>query len=97
MLIEKEKEAENECNKEIFRKKDIPSTIRKTEVKELVKVSSVPKLLRCELCENKFTRHCDMEIQLKTKHEECQELICTKCEKTLVTKWRLKKHLTFDE
>ena len=34
-----------------------------------------------------------MEIQLKTKHEERQEMICTKCEKTSVTKWRFKKHL----
>ena len=56
-------------------------------------MSSVRKLLRCELCENKFTRHCDLEIHLKTKHEERQEFTCTKSEKTLVTKWRLKKHL----
>ena len=55
---------------------------------------TVPKLLNCELCEKKFNRFCDMEIHLKTEHKKCQEFLCSKCEKTFVTQWRMRKHIS---
>ena len=48
--------------------------------------------IKCELCDKGFGRFVDLETHLKTIHDNREEFQCDQCDKTFVTKWRLKKH-----
>ena len=75
-------------------KEDIlePIDIKKTRTKNPDKVKRSYSLLKCNLCEMKFTRFCDLECHLKANHKKCKEFECDTCRKTFVTNWRLRKH-----
>ena len=47
----------------------------------------------CNHCDTKFNENCDLELHLKT-HLEAEIFICEVCEKTFVSKWRLRKHVS---
>ena len=47
----------------------------------------------CNLCTMKYEKVCDLERHIKSVHKEHDKFECGKCEKSFVTKWRLKKHV----
>ena len=58
----------------------------------LTSVKKGHKVLKCNLCEMTFDRFSDLETHLITSHEAPRAFHCNQCEKTFVTKWRLRKH-----
>ena len=63
----------------------------KTNLKEHVSEAH-PRSINCKTCKDSFTRICDLEVHIKTKHEAFQDYKCDHCDKTFVLKWRLQKH-----
>ena len=59
----------------------------------LTSVKKGHKVLKCNLCEMTFDRFSDLETHLITSHEAPRAFHCNQCEKTFVTKWRLRKHM----
>ena len=51
-------------------------------------------LVKCELCDTRFSKMSDLENHITTKHELHQTFECEKCKKKFLTKWRLQKHDT---
>ena len=45
------------------------------------------------MCTIKYEKVCDLERHIKSVHKEHDKFECGKCEKSIVTKWRLKKHV----
>ena len=44
------------------------------------------------MCDEKFQRNCDLELHIKALHKVPKSFECSKCDKTFVLSWRLKKH-----
>ena len=51
-----------------------------------------PLSINCKTCKDSFSRICDLEVHIKTKHETLTDYKCDQCDKTFVLKWRLRKH-----
>ena len=47
----------------------------------------------CNYCDTKFNENCELELHLKT-HLEAETFKCKLCEKTFVSKWRLRKYVS---
>ena len=51
----------------------------------------VPKSIKCEECNEEFTRNCDLEVHLDG-HTREKEFKCEVCGKGFFLQWRLRKH-----
>ena len=49
--------------------------------------------LKCEMCGDKFTKFCDLELHIKKVHKMYKEQECGQCGKMFVSTWRLRKHV----
>ena len=48
---------------------------------------------KCKLCEESFDKFVDLENHIEECHEKHNVFQCDKCEKGVVLKWRLNKHM----
>ena len=55
------------------------------------KDQQVPKSIKCEECNEKFRRNCDLEVHLDG-HTREKEFKCEVCGKGFFLHWRLRKH-----
>ena len=54
-------------------------------------------LRKCQVCDAKFDKNCDLERHVMEKHEETENFVCTVCDKPFVLEWRLEKHMKVHE
>ena len=50
------------------------------------------KDIKCKLCEETFDKNSDLEVHIKTCHEESESHECEDCGKRFALQWRLRKH-----
>ena len=67
-----------------------PQNSKNVNVKDVEEVKV--KILKCKVCEDKFSNFSELELHIKQKHESHEKHECGLCGKLFVTSWRLRKH-----
>ena len=91
------KELKKMLENDIFESVDVQKKKAKKKINDKIKTFKIqnrrePLLFKCELCYEHFVRSCELECHIKEHHKAYAEYVCEECDKTFVTKWRLKKH-----
>ena len=76
--------------------KEIEKIINSVAVKEDEEKSKLKKSiksLKCDACDKTYNRVVDLEIHIKSSHEQHEMFKCDKCEKKFTLEWRLTKHM----
>ena len=71
--------------------KEMKDKEEKKEIRQEPKNDS--REIKCKLCERSFERFADLEIHIRSSHENHQKFKCDQCDKCFVLNWRLRKHM----
>ena len=56
------------------------------------KIELHAKPIKCQNCDKMFMKNCELELHIRSKHEEVKDYKCDLCDKRFVLKWRMVKH-----